>query len=243
MSHEPADREFTSTHLPPQGNGSCSERRAGSRPLRVLKFGGTSVGDAAVIRRGVAIVADSSISGDVVVVVSAMSCVTNQLIEAATRAATGDRRQAATILNELREQHDRAAKALIHFDGKRDRIHRNLTELLAECERWCETTARQAELTPQMRDLISSLGERLSAPLVAAALAAQGLPSEAIEATELVVTDADHGCADPQMDLTCARCQARLLPMLQAGKIPVVTGFIGAPEAGVLTTLGRGGSD
>ena len=98
-------------------------------------------------------------------------------------------------------------------------------------------------LTPPMRDLISSLGERLSAPLVAAALAVRGVPSEAIEATELVVTDSYHGAAEPRMDQTRGRCSARLNPLLRHGVTPVVTGFIGATEDGVLTTLGRGGSD
>ena len=99
------------------------------------------------------------------------------------------------------------------------------------------------ELTPRARDCISSLGERLSAPLVAAVLAESGVVSECIEATELVVTDSYYGGAEPWMDLTRESCEQRLHPLLQQGIVPVVTGFIGATEEGVLTTLGRGGSD
>jgi len=99
------------------------------------------------------------------------------------------------------------------------------------------------EVTLRARDSISSLGERLSAPIVAAALVQCGVASEAIEATELVLTDSQHGAADPRMDLTRERCGARLRPLLQRGIVPVVTGFIGATAEGVLTTLGRGGSD
>ena len=95
-----------------------------------------------------------------------------------------------------------------------------------------------AELTPRARDSISSLGERLSAPLVAAALAESGVASEAIEATELVLTDSCHGSRGPCMDMTGERCEARLHPLLQKGVVPVVTGFIGATAEGVLTTLG-----
>src|SRR5216684_4429669 len=87
------------------------------------------------------------------------------------------------------------------------------------------------------------LGESLSAPLVAAAVRELGLPSEAIEATDLIVTAAFHGGAEPQMELTRAKSQARLRPLLEKGIAPVVTGFIGATPEGQLTTLGRGGSD
>lgn len=99
------------------------------------------------------------------------------------------------------------------------------------------------ELTPRTLDSISSLGERLSAPIVACALAELGAPSEAIDATELIVTDNSHGGADPLMDLTRERSHARLGPLIERGTLPVATGFIGATQEGVLTTLGRGGSD
>ena len=99
------------------------------------------------------------------------------------------------------------------------------------------------ELTLRARDAISSLGERLSAPLVAAALASRGIEAEAIEATELVVTDSNHGAAEPQMETTRQRLRSPLRPLLQRGIVPVVTGCLGATAEGVLTTLGRGGSD
>src|SRR5271169_3696391 len=99
------------------------------------------------------------------------------------------------------------------------------------------------ELTPRERDAISCLGERLSAPLVAAALAEQGVRSEAIDATELVITDSCHGAAEPFMDLTRERCEARLRPLLLQGIVAVVTGFIGTTVEGVPTTLGRNSSD
>jgi aspartate kinase len=79
--------------------------------------------------------------------------------------------------------------------------------------------------------------------MVAAALSEHGVPSEAVESTELIVTDSYHGGADPVMDRTQARSKARLQPLLENGIVPVVTGFIGATDNGVLTTLGRGGSD
>lgn len=220
-----------------------AEHGAVRQLLRVMKFGGTSVGDAACIRRVVEIIRSGATGGDLVVVVSAMSGVTNQLIEVATQSAAKNLSQAAGILKYLRQQHDAAVKALVHSEPERNRIGCNMNKLFAECEHWCENTAAWGELTPQALDLITSLGERLSAPLVAAALASRGVASEAIEATELIVTDTFHGGADPKIDLTRVRCEGRLRPLLQRGIIPIVTGFIGATEDGILTTLGRGGSD
>src|SRR5260370_639526 len=98
-------------------------------------------------------------------------------------------------------------------------------------------------LTPRALDAISSLGERLCAPIFASALVELGVKSRAIAATELIVTDTFHGGAEPRMDLTRARCEAALRPLLNEACVPVVTGFIGATSEGVLTTLGRGGSD
>lgn len=213
------------------------------RRLRIMKFGGTSVGDASCIARVVEIIRAAACEDDVVVVVSAMGGVTNKLIEAATQSEAGDRKAVATIFEELRKKHDAVANILISSAEERSRISHRMEEVFQEGDRLCEGTLLLRELTPRVRDSISSLGERLSAPLVAAALAEQGVVSEAIEATELVVTDSDHGAADPWMNLTRDRCEARLRPLLRHGIVPVVTGFIGATTDGVLTTLGRGGSD
>jgi len=208
-----------------------------------MKFGGTSVGDASCIARVAEIVAKASRVGPLVVVVSAMSGVTNRLIEAATCSETGDRERAAELLEALREQHFEALKILIQNPETRNLIALGIEELLREAQRLCEGTALIHELTARTLDSVSSLGERLSAPLVAGALSERGVRSEAIEATALIVTDSYHGAAEPLMEPTKARCEARLRPLLQQGVVPVITGFIGATAEGVLTTLGRGGSD
>jgi aspartokinase/homoserine dehydrogenase 1 len=213
------------------------------KPFRIMKFGGTSVGDASAIQKVVDIIRGASRDGDLVVVVSAMSGVTNHLIEAATQAQAGNRQSVEMILEQLRKRHDAVVSALIHSVPTQTRVNRHMEQIFREGERLCQGTALLRELTLRARDSISSLGERLSAPLIAAALTESGVPSEAIEATELIQTDSCHGCADPRMDVTGERCEARLRPLLQQGVVPVVTGFIGATAEGVLTTLGRGGSD
>src|ERR1700723_3243278 len=198
--------------------------------LQVMKFGGTSVGDASCIARVAEIVAKASRLGPLVVVVSAMSGVTNRLIEAATCSETGDRDRATELLEVLRQQHFEALKTLIQNPESRKAIAVGVEELLREAHRLCEGTALLHELTVRTLDCVSSLGER-------------GVRSEAIEATELIVTDSYHGAAEPLMPPTRERCEARLRPLLQQGIVPVVTGFIGATREGVLTTLGRGDSD
>jgi len=213
------------------------------KPLRIMKFGGTSLGDASCIAKAVEIVRTASQVSNVVVVVSAMSGVTNKLIEAALQSEAGDRKTAAAIFEELRKRHDAAARALIHSTAEWYRVGRKMDELFQIGERLCRATSLRRELSLRARDAVSGLGERLSAPLVAAALAERGVPGRPIEATELVVTDSNHGAAEPRMHMTRERCEAYLYPLLRQGIVPVVTGFIGANEESVLTTLGRGGSD
>lgn len=213
------------------------------KPLRVMKFGGTSVGDAACIARVAQIVKEAAQEGPVVAVVSAMGGVTNRLIDAAKRAEAGDLEHAHRIFEALRKQHEMALAALIREDEKRKWLSASLSKIFAEGEQLCKGTSLLHELTPRTLDTVSSLGERLSAPMVAGALQELGVASESVEATELIVTDSYHGGADPIMERTRERSQARLQPLLDRGIIPVATGFIGATENGVLTTLGRGGSD
>jgi aspartate kinase len=208
-----------------------------------MKFGGTSVGDASCVARTAKIIAGVAKENPCVVVVSAMSGVTNRLIEAAKTAQAGNATEAEAIMDALRQQHETALLSLLSDEQKRGRLRQRMEPVLAEGRRLCEGTALLRELTPRTLDAISSLGERLSAPLVAAAVHELGVCSEAVEATELVVTDAFHGGAEPQMELTREKSQARLRPLLEKGIVPIVTGFIGATAEGQLTTLGRGGSD
>ena len=215
----------------------------GAKPLRVMKFGGTSVADASCIGKVVEIIRAASQEGSVLVVVSAMSGVTNKLIQAAAHSEAGDCKSASIIFDQLRKQHDEELGALVSSAAEQDRIRCKMQERFQEGERLCQGTMLLRELSLRARDSISGLGERLSAPLVSASLAERGVASEAIEATDIVITDSCHGAAEPRMDLTRQRCEARLLPLLRRGIVPVVTGFIGATAEGVLTTLGRGGSD
>jgi len=210
----------------------------------VMKFGGTSVGDSDCIRNAAGLVrAAAETHGPVVVVVSAMSGVTNALIDAAFDAARGERDTWMTAKDELLERH-RNAVLEVASDVKRGIVVlEQIEHLLDNFANLCNSIAVLGELTPRGLDVVSSFGERMSVGIVAEALRKDGVRAEAIASTELVITDNNFGNASPRMDLTRQRCRERLLPLLENGIVPVVTGFIGATEDGVITTLGRGGSD
>jgi len=214
-----------------------------SARLQVMKFGGTSVGNAECIARTARIIAKGAQEGRCVAVVSAMSGVTNKLIEAAKLAQTGNAHGATAIIDALRIQHENTLQQLVRNDTECERVRQKLETVLLEGRRFCEGTALLRELSPRTMDTISSLGERLSAPLVSATIKELGLLSEPVEATELIVTDGFHGGAEPLMDHTRGKSHARILPLLERGIVPIVTGFLGATATGELTTLGRGGSD
>jgi aspartate kinase len=208
-----------------------------------MKFGGTSVNDASCIAKVADIINAAASDSDVVVVVSAMRGVTDLLIEAATQSEAGNQHRVTAIFQEVRQRHESAANALIQSTDKRQTISRKIHERIQQANSLCQEILLQRKLTLCARDSISGFGERLSAPLVAAALEERGLRSHALDATELIVTDSCYGSAEPYMDLTRDRCEARLRPLLMQGIIPVVTGFIAATAEGVPTTLGRNSSD
>jgi aspartate kinase len=211
--------------------------------LIVMKFGGTSVGVAERIAHAADLAVDRARAGDrVVVVTSAMSGVTNDLIQAADEASHGHWRPERR--DRFFERHKSVADELLAHDPARHAaVLEALSQRLERFEKLCFGLSMVHELTPRLRDAISGTGELLCAPLLAAAIAERGWRSEAVDATELVVTTDQFGAAEPLMDETRDKARARLLPLLADQTIPVATGFIGATADGVLTTLGRGGSD
>ncbi len=212
--------------------------------LHVLKFGGTSVGSAVAINNLLTIVSDASHAHDaLVVVVSAMSGVTDMLRRGAHSASTGDTTTFGTLANDIEQKHVAAALELVPDEQERNAVLQNVGKLIDEFRVLCHSVQVIGELTPRALDAISSLGERMSAPLVAAALRHHGLRAGAFDATNIIVTDDRFGDAAPLMDRTRQRAQAELGAAIERGTIPVVTGYIGATESGATTTLGRGASD
>jgi aspartate kinase len=212
--------------------------------MRVLKFGGTSVGDAKAIAQTIAIVADQvGRDPNTVAVTSAMRGVTDLLIDSAKAAAAGDRQRYREARQTLIARHRDAAETLVPDLDELGQIQTQLDERVREFERLCMAVAILGELTDRGLAVISGLGERLMAPLLAASLRARGVPAEFVDAGELIVTDDTYLSGDPQMEATRAKTRERLLPILARGQVPVTTGFVAATADGVPTVLGRGGSD
>jgi bifunctional aspartokinase / homoserine dehydrogenase 1 len=211
--------------------------------LIVMKFGGTSVGSAERIAEAAQLAAGCAAQGhQVVVVTSAMSKVTDSLIAAARTASAGHWDPA--IRQQLYDRHKAVADAVVGSDRARHTaVLEALGQRLDRFEKLCFGLSMIHELTPRLLDAISGTGEMLTAPLLAAAIAARGRASQPVDATELIVTTDQFGGAEPLLDETRATTQARLQAVLATGAVPVVTGFIAATRDGVLTTLGRGGSD
>jgi aspartate kinase len=209
-----------------------------------MKFGGTSVGSAEALTQAADIVLEQAQKWDhLAVVVSAMNGVTDALTQGALTAASSDDQTYHAIVADLRIRHYRAVDKLLPPDGERAQLLATVDEYLDEFAAFCHSIHVLGEVTPRAMDAITSLGERLNVRILAALLRQRGAHSEAVDATELIVTDDAFQKAVPLMDATRTRVSARLVPLMDEGIIPVVTGFIGATEGGITTTLGRGGSD
>ncbi len=206
-----------------------------------MKFGGTSVEDPTAINRTAGIVAGRVAAGHTpVVVVSAMSKVTDQLLRIASCAAQGDRTGALAVSSRLRSRHRDTACALIKDSADLitliDQKFDSLDEIL-------RGLAAILELTPRISDLIVSYGERLSSRIIAAAFVERGIDAVHVDAREIIVTDSQFQRAIPIDSAIEKRAAERLRPLTDAGKVPVLGGFIASNEEGITTTLGRGGSD
>jgi len=224
----------------------------------VHKFGGSSVGSADRFARVADILLDQSRKagesqgelqagnqqvGGIVVVVSAMKGVTSQLIAGARAAAGGKDKVFRDIKIRLIEKHHEVTETLLAESPERLEVSGHVEDRLHNLDRLYRSIAVLGELTPRGTDAVASFGEKLSATILAAVLRHRGVRAQAVRATELIVTDGNFGDASALMTLTRERLQERILPIVERGVIPVVTGYIGATEDGVTTTLGRGGSD
>jgi bifunctional aspartokinase / homoserine dehydrogenase 1 len=204
-----------------------------------MKFGGTSMGSAGRMRAAREIIARERPHSNLLVVVSAMSKVTDLLLETLRRAELGDRAAVDTSLQTLLERHVDACNDLFG-DGP---AHDEVKSLVAEFQRIANGILMLGERPPRSVDEAIAIGERLSSVLLARYLETTGIPARAVNGSDVMVTDAVFGNASPLMDLTREKCQERLRPLIEQGIVPVITGFNGATVDGRATTLGRGGSD
>lgn len=210
----------------------------------VMKFGGTSVGSAERFRGVLDIVKriDKG-SGDTVVVLSAMSGVTNALIAAANKAVNRDLKGALSILVEVTDKHVEAIESLFMKSGHSMNLLKEIQAYSNELEILFKGISYLGELSKRSMDAVSGMGELLSSKILAAYAQSQGVDVTWMDARSFVVTDNNFGKANPLWDKIEAKAKQLVVPELKAKRIVITQGFIGATEDGASTTLGRGGSD
>src|SRR4051812_7527924 len=212
--------------------------------LVVMKFGGTSVEDPAAIERTASIVSGRvSMGKHPVVVVSAMAKVTDQLLRCAAAASMGDRTGALAISSRLRSRHRDTAAALVKNPKESATLVNWIDNKFDQLDEVLRGLAAILELTPRISDLIVSYGERLSSRMIAAAFCERGLDAVHVDAREVILTDSQFQKAIPIDSAIDKRACEKVRPLVDEGKVPVMGGFIASNEAGITTTLGRGGSD
>ena len=210
----------------------------------VCKFGGTSVGDAGAIARTAAIIA-GRLERQPIVVVSALGGATNKLLQIAEQAAKGQLIGALSAVESLRDRHLEQTDALLGDNPALCAdISGELSAMFDELAALAEALKTLGDLTPRSLDAIASLGEQLSSVLVVAAFQHHGLDAEHVDARQVMITDAQFTRAEPQPEAIAEAAQRIVMPIVRAGRIPVMGGFIGCAQGtSITTTLGRGGSD
>lgn len=206
-----------------------------------MKFGGTSVGDATCMRQ-VANLVREALPKAPLVVLSAMSKVTDELFALASVACAGDPGAVADLRRRLEERHRNCASDL--FDGKvPEALDRQLKSLLAELDATLEAIGLRRALDARSTDAVASVGERLSTTIFARFLESLDISTEWIDSRGVVLTDDAFGSAAPKPIGIAERASCVVSPKLGANRVVVMQGYIGATESGETTTLGRGGSD
>ncbi|NLE51556.1 MAG: aspartate kinase [Chloroflexi bacterium] len=209
-----------------------------------MKFGGTSVGNAEALRHAATIVRQTVDDGhQVIVVTSAMGGVTNLLIEGARTASEGDGARHTAIAQMLRAKHQAVIDELVTDAHERQSLSDMINGQIDQFSTFCTGMFVLREASDKAMAAVSGLGERMCAPLLAALLRQEGLASQPLDACALLITDDEYLNANVLQAESEPRVRQGVLPLLERKIVPVLTGFVGATRQGVVTTLGRSGSD
>lgn len=208
----------------------------------ITKFGGTSVENARAMENVIDIVARQK-DRQPLVVLSAIAGATNDLQVCAHHALEGKLDDAVSILNALLERHVTIAENIVEDRPSYQQVIQFCRRRIEELRNLCQGIAILGELTNRSLDAITSVGERLSTMILNEGMKQRGLQTELVDARSFMITDEHYASAIPLFDRIDAKARTIFSPLLNAGKIPVTQGYIGATLKGVTTTLGRGGSD
>jgi aspartate kinase len=208
----------------------------------VVKFGGTSVGDAEAIERTAEIV-KGRLDRQPAVVVSALSGATNSLLAIGEQSAKGHLIGALRGVETLRDRHFQQCENLLGTSAEASEVAGEMSATFDELASLAEALSVLGHATPRSFDAIAAFGEQLSSHLVAAFFKLRGIPAEHIDARDVFATDDNFMAAEPQTDAIAEAARDLVQPLIREGKVPVMGGFIGRTARGITTTLGRGGSD
>ncbi len=211
----------------------------------VMKFGGTSVADGNRILHVAEIITDHlKQNHKIVVVVSALAGVTDMLVEASKKAGKGEKDFISSFMGNLRKKHFDACEIAIKDYSILKDVKKIVDETLSELKSILFGVACLKELTPRIKDYILSFGERISTPILWGTLFSKGIKTQWFTGQDAgIVTDSNFGNAKPLMEITTYQVKGKLQKLLDENITPIVTGYIAADQNGVVTTLGRGGSD
>jgi aspartate kinase len=207
----------------------------------VMKFGGTSVQDATAMSRVIEAVAKFR-DRQPIVVLSAVAGATNGLLKIGDSAYQGQREEAEAISKKLREHHLSVARELL-CGPRLSKTEDYISTSFGEISNIIQGLYLLGECSLRTRDALASFGERLSTFIFSEALLEKGYPAVLVDSRELIKTDKSYNQAVVLQDVSFPLLRERLLPLLQAGQVPVLQGFIGSTQEGIVTTIGRGGSD
>ena len=207
----------------------------------VMKFGGTSVADARAFESAGRIIA-AHIGLRPVVIVSAMSGMTDALVASADYAEKGRVAIAIASLDEVFSRHRMVAKEILGNEQSTEAIAK-IDKAAVDITRLLQRLDQEIPERKRLRDELLSYGEMLSSDLLAQALPKQGVLAQQVDPRQCILTNDEHGCAAPSLAETFLKTDVVLAPLLESAVIPVLGGFVGATAGGATTTLGRGGSD
>lgn len=216
-----------------------------------MKFGGVAVANGERIKRVAHLIQrfkdeeerKKGERAEIVVVISALSKVTDMLLENASRVATeGNLEKVKAFVEEVRAKHELAASEAIASENELRRVKDEFKERIAEMEKAMIGICLLGELSPRSLDYISSYGERLAAPILAGTLRSIGIEAMHLTGGEAgIITNEEYGNAQLTWGVE-REIRDKIMPLLE-DRLPVVAGFIGETKKKTVTTLGRGGSD
>lgn len=208
----------------------------------VVKFGGTSVGDVDSIRRAGDVVSSRK-SRSPVVIVSAASGTTTELLALAEQAARGHLIGALRSVEHIRERQIQMSEILLRDVPTGADTTAEIAAMCDEIASLAEALATLGHITPRSLDAVASFGEQMSSLLVTEAFRARGIAAQHVDARDIMITSDHFTEAEPRPDAISERARERIAPLIRSGNVPVLGGYIGATASGITTTLGRGGSD